>query len=147
MNSTDILFPRATQVLRRSILVALLSASPAVVLAQDNAPPPPAVSVVQVQPEQVMLTATVPGRVVAAAVAEVRPQVSGIITERNFTEGSAVEKGDVLYKIDSAAYEATVAQARAAVSPAQAQYKAAEREADRIQELKQRKVSTQRELD
>ncbi len=147
MNPTDTSFPRAPQVLARSILLALLSASPAVVLAQNNAPPPAAVSVVQVQPEQVMLTATLPGRVVAAAVAEVRPQVNGIITERNFTEGSAVEQGDVLYKIDSATYEATVAQARAAVAQAQAQSKAAEREADRIQELKQRNVSTQRELD
>ncbi|MGQ7847156.1 efflux RND transporter periplasmic adaptor subunit [Granulosicoccus sp. 3-233] len=146
MKSIDVPFPRASKVLAGSILVALLSANPAVVLAQ-NAPPPAAVSVMQVEPQSVLLTATLPGRVVAAAVAEVRPQVNGIITERNFTEGSAVEQGDVLYKIDSATYEATVAQARAAVAQAQAQYKATEREAERIQELKQRNVSTQRELD
>ncbi len=146
MKSTDVPFPRASKILAGSILIALLSANSPVVLAQDG-PPPAAVSVVEVQPQQVMLTATLPGRVVAAAVAEVRPQVNGIITERYFTEGSAVEQGDILYKIDSATYEATVAQAQAAVAQARAQYKAAEREAERIEELNQRNVSTQRELD
>lgn len=146
MKSFDAPFPRASKVLAGSILVALLSAHTPTVLAQEGRPPA-AVSVVEVQPQQVMLSATLPGRVVAAAVAEVRPQVNGIITERYFTEGSAVEKGDVLYKIDSATYEATVAQAQAAVSQARAQYKAAEREAERIEELNQRNVSTQRELD
>ncbi len=94
-----------------------------------------------------MLSSTLPGRVVASAVAEVRPQVNGIITERFFTEGSSIKQGDVLYKIDSATYEATVAQAEAAVAQAKAQFKAADRESQRIQELKQRNVATQRELD
>lgn len=146
MKTTDFPFPRANKVLAGSILIALLSANAPGVLAQQ-APPPATVTVMAVQPQQVMLSATLPGRVVAAAVAEVRPQVNGIITERYFTEGSSVEKGDVLYKIDSATYEATVAQAQAAVSQARAQYKATEREAERIQELKDRNVSTQRELD
>lgn len=146
MKNTDIPFPRAGKALAGSILIALLSANAPLVMAQQ-APPPAAVTVMAVQPQQVMLSATLPGRVVASAVAEVRPQVNGIITERYFTEGRAVEQGDVLYKIDPATYDAAVAQAQAAVAQARAQYKAAEREAERIQELKQRNVSTQRELD
>lgn len=126
--------------------IALLLLGSSLASAQQ-APPAPAVTVVTVQPEQIMLSSTLPGRVVASAVAEVRPQVNGIITERFFTEGSSIKQGDVLYKIDSATYEATVAQAEAAVAQAKAQFKAADRESQRIQELKQRNVATQRELD
>ncbi|ASJ74026.1 efflux RND transporter periplasmic adaptor subunit [Granulosicoccus antarcticus] len=127
-------------------LIALFMLGSSVVAAQD-APPPQAVTVVAVQPQEIMLSSLLPGRVVAAAVAEVRPQVNGIITDRFFTEGSHIEQGDVLYKIDSATYEAVVAQAEAAVAQAKAQFKAADREAQRIQELMKRDVSTQRELD
>lgn len=116
-------------------------------LANAQEQPPQAVTVLEVQPQEIMLSSTLPGRVVAAAVAEVRPQVNGIITERFFTEGSPIKQGAVLYKIDSATYEATVAQAEAAVAQARAQSKAAASEAIRIQELKQRNVSTQREVD
>lgn len=126
------------------IAVLLLGSSLA---SAQEAPPAPAVTVVIVQPEQIMLSSTLPGRVVASAVAEVRPQVNGIITERFFTEGSTIQQGDVLYQIDSATYEATVAQAEAAVAQAKAQFKATDRESQRIQELKQRNVATQRELD
>ncbi len=101
---------------------------------------------VAVQPEQIMLSSELPGRVVASAVAEVRPQVSGIIPDRFFTEGSTIKQGDVLYTIDSATCEATVAQAEAAVAQAKVHFKGADRESQRIQELKQRNVSTQREV-
>ena len=129
-----------------SLVIALLAFSAPLASAQQS-PPPPGVTVMEVKAEKVMLSATFPGRVGAAAVAEVRPQVDGIIMERSFDEGSAVKQGDILFKIDSASYEATVAEAQASVAQAQAAYKAAQSEADRIQQLQQQNVSTQSEMD
>nr|WP_209840491.1 efflux RND transporter periplasmic adaptor subunit [Rubellimicrobium aerolatum] len=114
--------------------------------AQD-APPPTAVTVVTLQPQSVTLTSTLPGRVAASASAEVRPQVAGLVTERRFQEGSRVEAGEVLYTIDPTTYEATLAQAEAAVAQAQAQLGAAEREATRVEELRERDVASQQVFD
>ncbi|SNR50321.1 efflux RND transporter periplasmic adaptor subunit [Puniceibacterium sediminis] len=115
--------------------------------AQGQERPPTAVTVVTVQPEIVTLTSTLPGRVVASAAAEVRPQVAGIITERLFTEGGQVEAGDVLFTIDPATYEANVSQARAQVTLAQAQLSAAEKELTRFEELRQRNVASDQSYD
>ena len=79
----------------------------------QQAGPPPAVTVVTLQPQDVTLTSRLPGRVVASGLAEVRPQVNGIITERLFEEGSHVSKGDPLYRIDAASYQAQAAAAEA----------------------------------
>ena len=67
---------------------------------------PPEVSVVEVKPQRVAITTELPGRTSAYLVAEVRPQVGGIIQKRFFTEGSDVKAGDVLYQIDPATYQA-----------------------------------------
>lgn len=138
---------RRSKTLARHASVILFVALSGSALAQQGGAPTPAVSVTTLVPQGVMLSATLPGRVVASAVAEVRPQVNGIITERLFEEGSTVAEGDILYRIDAASYEASVAQAQAALAQARAQSIAADREADRIQELNQRSVATQRELD
>ena len=116
-------------------------------LAQGQEQPPTAVTVVAVQPEPVTLTSTLPGRVVASAEAEVRPQVAGIITERLFTEGARVEAGDVLFTIDPATYQANVAQARAQVTMAEAQLSAAQKELARLEELRQRNVASDQAYD
>ena len=105
-------------------------------------PPPPTVSVETLSPQSVTLTSTLPGRVHASSEAEVRPQVSGIVTERLFEEGAEVEAGELLYRIDPVSYEAAVAQARAAVAQSEAQLRAAEREAERIQTLNERGISS-----
>src|SRR5512136_3090834 len=75
---------------------------------QQAAPPPaiPEVSVVTVQPEQVVLTTELPGRTSAYFVAEIRPQVNGIIQKRLFDEGSDVRAAQVLYQIDPAPFQA-----------------------------------------
>ncbi len=109
--------------------------------AQDG-PPPTAVTVKTVQPETVTLTSILPGRVRPSDEAEVRPQVNGIIIERLFEEGSDVEAGQVLYRVDRGTYEAALAQARASVSQAEAQLRAADREADRVSTLSERGVSS-----
>ncbi|SIO57355.1 membrane fusion protein, multidrug efflux system [Rhodovulum sp. ES.010] len=108
---------------------------------------PPAVSVVTLDAQDVTVTATLPGRVVASGVAEVRPQVAGIITERLFEEGAEVAPGDALYRIDAASYEAQVAAAEAAVSQANATLKAARKEAERLQALRDRNVSSEQAVD
>ncbi|MCI5141269.1 MAG: hypothetical protein D3909_05995, partial [Candidatus Electrothrix sp. ATG1] len=58
--------------------------------------PAPAVSFILMQPQRVMLTNELPGRTSAFRTAEIRPQVSGIIQERLFTEGADVNAGDIL---------------------------------------------------
>jgi membrane fusion protein, multidrug efflux system len=80
----------------------------------------PAVTVVTLHARPVSLTTDLPGRVSAFRVAEVRPQVSGVILGRLFKEGDRVRAGDQLYQIDPAPYEATLAQARATLAGARA---------------------------
>lgn len=68
--------------------------------------PVPEVAVMAVRPQQVLLTSELPGRTSAYLVAEIRPQVNGLIQKRLFTEGSQVKAGQVLYQIDPAPYQA-----------------------------------------
>ncbi|MBL0224760.1 MAG: efflux RND transporter periplasmic adaptor subunit [Geobacteraceae bacterium] len=79
------------------------------------APPPatPEVGIIVVKPEKTALTTELSGRTVPHLTAEVRPQVSGIIKKRLFTEGSDVKAGQVLYQIDPATYQAAFASAKA----------------------------------
>lgn len=70
--------------------------------------------------ERITLTSDLPGRVSALVVSEVRPQVDGIIQERLFEEGADVQKGQVLYQIDPAIYQATYNTAKAALAEAEA---------------------------
>lgn len=81
--------------------------------------PPPEVSVVTLQSETVTLTRELPGRTNASVVAEVRPQVSGIIKERLFTEGSVVKAGQPLYQIEDSTYRANASSARAQLARAE----------------------------
>ena len=83
-------------------------------------PPPPQVGVVTVQLQPVTLTTELPGRTSPFESSEVRPQVDGIITKRLFQEGETVHAGQTLYQIDPAPYAAAAANARAALTRAQA---------------------------
>ncbi len=83
--------------------------------AQQQGRPPPAVTVATVQPQDVTLTTTLPGRVVASATAEVRPQVAGIVTERLFQEGGPVQAGALPHKTAPASSQAAVAPAESPV--------------------------------
>ncbi len=115
--------------------------------AQQGERPPAEVTVVTLKVTDVTLTSTLPGRVVASAVAEVRPQVDGIITERLYEEGAPVRVGDPLYRIDRDAYAAQVAAADAQVAQAEAQLKSNEQEATRIRTLIERKVASEQNLE
>jgi membrane fusion protein (multidrug efflux system) len=81
---------------------------------------PVEVGVMIIQPQRAALTAELPGRTVAYRIAQVRPQISGIIQKRLFTEGAAVRAGQELYQIDPAPYRAAHDSAAAAVAKAEA---------------------------
>ncbi|MCW3147448.1 efflux RND transporter periplasmic adaptor subunit [Stutzerimonas stutzeri] len=102
---------------------ALLSLFAATILLagceQQSAPPAqqtPQVGVVTLEAEPFALTSELPGRTRAYRIAEVRPQVNGIIQKRLFTEGSEVKAGQQLYQIDASVYEATLKSAQASLA-------------------------------
>ncbi|KGM28506.1 MexE family multidrug efflux RND transporter periplasmic adaptor subunit [Photorhabdus luminescens] len=80
----------------------------------------PEVGIVTLKNEPLMVTTELPGRTSAFRIAEVRPQVSGIILKRNYKEGSDVKAGTSLYQIDPATYQATYDSAKADLAKAQA---------------------------
>ncbi|WP_407696783.1 efflux RND transporter periplasmic adaptor subunit [Sedimentitalea xiamensis] len=131
----------------KMLCAAVLGLGLPTALMSQGAPGPTPVTVVTLKAQDVTLTATLPGRIVASGVAEVRPQVSGILTDRMFDEGASVSQGDTMYQIDPAVYEAHVAQADAAVAQAQASVSATEKETERVQELLTRSVASQQALD
>lgn len=95
----------------------------------------PEVGVVTLKTEPLQITTELPGRTVAYRIAEVRPQVSGIILKRNFVEGSDIEAGVSLYQIDPATYQATYDSARGDLAKAQAAANIAELTVKRYQKL------------
>ncbi|MDB6177956.1 efflux RND transporter periplasmic adaptor subunit [Paracoccus sp. Z330] len=126
---------------------ALALVSPVSAQAPEGEALPTAVTVVTLQAQDVTLTSSLPGRVVSAAEAEVRPQVGGLIIERLFDEGSEVSEGDPLYRIDARSYEAALAQAEASLAQAKAQADEARREAERVAELRERRVASEQTED
>ncbi|EBQ6040693.1 multidrug efflux RND transporter periplasmic adaptor subunit AcrA [Salmonella enterica subsp. enterica serovar Enteritidis] len=95
----------------------------------------PEVGVVTLKTEPLQITTELPGRTVAYRIAEVRPQVSGIILKRNFVEGSDIEAGVSLYQIDPATYQATYDRAKGDLAKAQAAANIAELTVKRYQKL------------
>src|SRR3954463_11771564 len=88
---------------------------------QGGAPPPAEVSIVTLKPRAVAITDQLPGRTTAFRVAEVRPQVTGIVQKRLFAEGAEVKAGEQLFQIDSGSYRAALSSAEAALKRAEAQ--------------------------
>ncbi len=106
-------------------------------IAQQAPPQMPAteVSVVTIAPESLTLSKDLPGRTSAFRVAEIRPQVTGIITKRLFEEGSDVTEGQQLYQIDPAPYQAAYDSANADLMKAQANVKSVQAKTARYAEL------------
>ena len=96
---------------------------------------PKEVGVVTLQPERLAVTTELPGRTSARLVAEIRPQVGGIVQKRLFTEGSMVKAGDVLYLIEPASFQATFNSAQASLRKAEAAVAVAQTTARRNAEL------------
>ncbi|HDX8597615.1 TPA: efflux RND transporter periplasmic adaptor subunit [Aeromonas dhakensis] len=108
---------------------------------------PAAVDVVTLHTAPLQLTTELTGRSAPLRVAEVRPQVSGIILKRLFTEGSDVKAGQLLYQIDPAVYQAAVASAKANLAKAQANEQSARLKAKRYAELVKVKAISSQEYD
>ncbi|MBI5141364.1 MAG: efflux RND transporter periplasmic adaptor subunit [Nitrospirae bacterium] len=118
--------------------------------AGGNMPPQvgaPEVGVVVVQPQRVALSTELSGRTVPQQIAEVRPQVGGIIQKRVFTEGTDVEAGQVLYQIDPAMYQAAFESAKAAMARAEANRDAARLKEQRKSELVQTNMVSRQDYD
>ena len=107
----------------RAALIVALVVTGLTACGDKQQPPVPAVAeviVVTLQPRTVTLTRELPGRISPFLVAEVRPQVNGIIKSRLFTEGSLVKAGQPLYQLDDAIYRADQATVKASLVRAQA---------------------------
>jgi membrane fusion protein (multidrug efflux system) len=115
----------------------------------ESAPPagPPEVAVIVVRPQRVALTTELPGRTAPLLIAEVRPQISGIVQKRLFTEGADVSAGQVLYQIDPATYQAAFASARAALARTEANLIPARLKEERYRDLVKIKAVSQQDYD
>ena len=109
--------------------------------------PPPEVTVATVTTGNVPTLLEYTGRAAGSRDVEIRARVSGILLERRYQEGSAVRKGDLLFRIDPEPYRAAAAQARAEVGVAQACLDEARRQRDRILPLFEQNAASQRQRD
>jgi membrane fusion protein (multidrug efflux system) len=105
------------------------------------------VATVTVEKHQVELSTELPGRTSAYLVAEIRPQVNGIIQERFFREGSDLKSGELLYQIDPASFQAAYDSAKASLRKAQANLSSVQLRADRYSGLLADKVVSQQDYD
>lgn len=126
--------------IRHNRLCAVLAVS--LVLAGCDKPPPPVpqkgptpVGIVVVKAEKVFITTELPGRISPRQIAEVRPQVGGILERRLFKEGADVKAGETLYQIDPSIYRAACDSAEANLSRAEAGLLTLKLKADRFREL------------
>jgi membrane fusion protein (multidrug efflux system) len=114
---------------------------------QSQQPAVPEVATVTVQPQELVLTTELPGRTSAYLVAEIRPQVNGIIKDRLFTEGSDVKAGQILYQIDPAPFQAALDSARASLLKSEANLPAVRLKAERSKQLLEAKAVSQQDFD
>ncbi len=110
-------------------------------------PPPPQVRYLTVEPQSVTITTELPGRTNAYRIAEIRPQVSGVILKRMFVEGHDVRAGQQLYQIDPAPYQATLDSARASLEKAQAALVSATALAERYKPLTEARAVSRQDYD
>lgn len=125
---------------RRHVMAAFLSISVLTGCGKPPGGPPPApgtpeVGILAVQAQRVVFSTELPGRTAPFMIAEIRPQVSGIVQKRSFTEGSTVKAGQVLYLIDPATYRATYNSDLAALAKAEASLTSVRLKNERYKEL------------
>lgn len=134
---------------RTLVLLTLTTALAACSDAPESSGPPPAaeVAVVTLTAERLDVQTELPGRTSAYQLAEVRPQVTGILKQRLFKEGETVKAGTSLYQIDPASYQAAYQSAKGSLARAEALAKQAELKAKRADELAAIKAISQQELE
>ncbi|MFP6800489.1 MAG: efflux RND transporter periplasmic adaptor subunit [Pseudomonas sp.] len=137
------LFPRRLPVTAGSLLLAFLAAP----LFAADAPPAPEVVVETVKAEALPLELEYSARTAGFREVQVRAQVSGILQERTYLEGSQVKKGQVMFRIDPRTYQASLSRAKGALAQQQARYRQTERDLKRIRELQKKGFASESELD
>ncbi|MCL1528542.1 efflux RND transporter periplasmic adaptor subunit [Xanthomonas nasturtii] len=144
---------RAHASFRLSLLAVAVSATALLSAcgSPPGGPPPqegtPEMGVLTVKQQPVTLTTELPGRTVPYLIAEIRPQVGGLVQTRQFTEGGDVKAGQTLYQIDPAQYRASYASAQATLAKAEATLRTAQLKAERYKELARIKAISQQEGD
>lgn len=141
---------RTTPLLRPVAALAILSVLSACGKPPGGPPPAagtPVLGVMTVHTEPVELHTELPGRTSPYQIADVRPQVNGIVKARNFREGSDVKAGQVLYQINPASYQAAYDSSVAALAKAEASVKTARLKASRYKELVAIKAVSQQDYD
>ena len=137
--------------MERDRLLGLLAVAALTVGCGKAPTPAPAgpveVGIVTVHSERVTLTTELSGKTAAYLIAEVRPQVNGLIQERTFVEGSTVQAGALLYQIDPAPYQAAYEQAKAALAVAEANLPPARLRAERLKQLAEIRAVGQQDYD
>lgn len=140
-------FKISTLMLSSALAVSLVACQPSDAAKAPQARPAQQVDVITLKAENVPFIDTLPARAVASKVAEIRPQVTGIILKRHFVEGSYVEAGQTLYQIDDVIYQANVASAKAKLAQTQANLVTAKAELKRYQTLIKDNAVSQQNLD
>jgi membrane fusion protein, multidrug efflux system len=138
--------PAASLLLSAALLLAPLSPAYAQ-QPRGPTPPPPQVTITEVQTKAVPVTYEYAARVSAYREVQVRARVGGILLKRNFTEGAQVKAGQVLFEIDPAPFEAELARTKAQLQQAQAQFNQAVRDAERALQLFARGAGSEKSRD
>jgi membrane fusion protein (multidrug efflux system) len=133
--------------MRKFILVSFVMIAACSHKGAPPPPPPPQVAVVTLRTQPVVIVTELPARTTAFRVAEVRPQVNGVILKRLFVEGSQVKAGQQLYQIDPAPFQASYESARAALEHAQAAAISSRLLAQRYKPLSEARAVSQQDYD
>jgi membrane fusion protein, multidrug efflux system len=130
-----------------ALLCPLLAACGETEQVPAAAAPPPAVSVVQVEPQDVTPSAQFVGRVVAIDQVDLRARVQGFLEQRLFTEGQNVKEGDLLYVIEQPPFQAQVDEAKASLARAEASVAETRATLERVQQASGSGAVSKQELD
>lgn len=114
---------------------------------QSTQSTPPEVTVMTIKMEEISLPKELPGRTVAHRIAEIRPQIDGLIIRRYFKEGSDVKKGEDLYQIDPALYKAAYDSAKASLAKSKALLNTNRLKVDRYKALIETRAISRQDYD
>ncbi|WP_286235424.1 efflux RND transporter periplasmic adaptor subunit [Thalassotalea sediminis] len=141
------IFPLGISVMAMAVLFISGCEQPEQARAKAHAMQATPVGVVTLKSQSITLTKELPGRVSASQIAEIRPQVDGIIQHRLFVEGAEVKKGQALYQIDPAIFEAQVSTSKAAIKKAEANIANTKAKLERYKNLLATKAVSQQDYD